>query len=473
MTGRNTTATEPRQKALQLNLDARFYGTFAEIGAGQEMARWFFHAGGAAGTVAKTISAYDMEVSDAVYGSTNRYVSCARLEAMLEHEYRLLLERLDRKRGAETAFFVFADTVATRSYSRPGNGDGWMGVRFQHEPRAQPSSVLLHFALRDREAVQQQEAVGILGVNLLYGSAYHHSMPAQLIGSLIDGLNRERVELDMVRFSGPAFSSVDNRLMSLELVEQRLTDATLFAPSGEVVEAADVLHGKPLLVERGSFRPIVKPALDMLQCAEARMHDERTSRVAQGTEPPVVILEMTLHNLLAGERLEHSDFLDLVDMLGTLGKAIAISAYGRYDELTGWLRRHTKERIVFAMGIPGLQEVFDEKYYGGVGGGVLEALGRLFQRDVQLYVYPFKESVSAPLITTHNFDVREEVRPLYEYLRRTGRIQPLKHVSEADLHVRPRDVRDQLQAGDRRWEAAVPEDLVSVISGCRCVRTRS
>ncbi|HUE37868.1 MAG TPA: hypothetical protein VMR29_00080 [Candidatus Binatia bacterium] len=242
-------------KASWINLDAARYGTFAEIGAGQEVARWFFHVGGAAGTVAKTISAYDMALSDALYGATDHYVSRKRLEAMLDRESAGLVEQLGARRGGRTAFFAFADTVAARSYSRHENGDGWLGVRFQTAPRGESSEVIIHAHLLDEDPAREQEALGVLGVNLIFG-AFYHAPPELLIASLLDGLTRDRVEVDMIKLSGPAFPGIDDRLMSLQLVEQGLTDATLLTADGEVVQRSEVLYRRPILVERGSFRPV-------------------------------------------------------------------------------------------------------------------------------------------------------------------------------------------------------------------------
>jgi hypothetical protein len=281
----NTTPSR-RQKALALNLDATTYGTFAEIGGGQEVARWFFSVGGAAGTVAKSISAYDMAVSDALYGPTQRYVSRQRLEAMLEKEFLQLRDRLGPGRGDTKSFFAFADTVATRSYRDPGSGRGWVGVRFQARPREEPSEVIVHAHLRDSTAERQQEALGVLGVNLIYGAFFRRKDPADLIASLMDELSRERVELDMIKLSGPAFPSVDNRLMSLQLVERGLTDAAMFTASGEVVQPSEVLHKKPILVERGSFRPATKLTLDLLNRASDAKDCRLTTTGVSILSPP-------------------------------------------------------------------------------------------------------------------------------------------------------------------------------------------
>src|SRR6267142_4148239 len=276
------------QKAQQINVDAKRYGTFAEIGAGQEVARWFFRAGGAAGTVAKTMSAYDMAVSDAIYGPTDRYVSRQRLRAMLDYEYELLLERLKEKRGAKTAFFVFANTVATK---RDG-GNGWLGIRFQAEPGAEASEILIHVRMLDKENVRQQEALGTIGVNLIYGTFYHHREPEILIRGLLDNLTWERVEVDMIRFSGPAFASVDNRLMALQLVRQGLTEAAMFTSEGEAVQWAEVLYNKPVLVQRGNFRPVTKSTLDVLE----RGLDQFLREPELQGEQPFVLMEMTLRH---------------------------------------------------------------------------------------------------------------------------------------------------------------------------------
>ena len=308
------------QKALQINLDAKKYGTFAEIGAGQEVARWFFQVGKASGTVAKTISAYDMAVSDAIYGSSDRYVSRKRLQAMLDLELDLLLQRLDKTIGDRRTFFAFANTVTTKPISKYGEegGHGWLGVKFQTVPRSQPSTIILHVRMVDWETPRQQEAVGILGVNLIHAAFYRHIEPERLIGSLLDGLTSQRVEVDMIKFSGPAFAAVDNRLMALQLVEQWLTEAALFTADGENVIPAELLYKKPVLLERGSFRPLTNPMLDMLERAQEMFVREPA---LQG-EAPVVMFEMTLRQLQVGDAIDHRDFLDRVDTLGALGKPV-------------------------------------------------------------------------------------------------------------------------------------------------------
>src|SRR5438874_12728529 len=295
------------QKAQRINHDAKRYGTFAEIGAGQEVARCFFRAGGAASTVAKTISAYDMAVSDAIYGPTDRYVSRRRLRAMLDHEYQLLEQRLAEKQGSRTAFFVFANTVATRREE----GHGWLGIRFQAEAGAGPSEILIHVRMLDKENVRQQEALGIIGVNFIHGTFYLHRAPESLIRSLLDNLTWERVEVDMIRFSGPAFGRVENRLMALQLVRQGLTEAAMLTAKGEAIQWAEVLYNKPVLVQRGSFRPVTKATLDVLE----RGFEQFILEPELNGETPVVLMEMTLRHLTTGDVIEEQDFLDRAETL--------------------------------------------------------------------------------------------------------------------------------------------------------------
>ncbi|HTD68736.1 MAG TPA: TonB-dependent receptor, partial [Candidatus Limnocylindria bacterium] len=294
------------QKALQINLDQAKYGTFAEIGAGQEVARWFFRVGGASGTIAKSISAYDMIISDAIYGHSERYVSRQRLVTMLDHEYRLLTDRLAAQRGDTTKFFVFSNTVAAQSFTRREDWHGWMGVCFQTEPRGEPSQIIMHVRMWDKENVQQQEALGVLGVNLVYGALYHHGDVNLLLKTLVDDLSIDRAEVDMIKFSGPAFKNVDNRLVTLRLVQDGLTNAAMFTADGEVVQAAEMLYKKPILVERGSFRPVTNVTLDMLTTAQAQFIQEPG---VQGEEI-VVLMEMTLKNLTDAGGINHQDFLD-------------------------------------------------------------------------------------------------------------------------------------------------------------------
>ena len=447
-------------KALRINLDPARYGTFAEIGAGQEVGRWFFLVGGAAGTVAKTMSAYDMTVSDAVYGPAQRYVSRQRLQAMLEHEWDLLLQRLESERGAATQFFVFADTVAARSYSRKEEGHGWLGVRFQAAPQQAPSEIIVHARLWDLENVRQQEALGILGVNLLHGAFYDHARPEALVGSLLDNLTRDRMEVDMIKFSGPAFAGVDNRIMSVNLVQQRLTNAALFSPAGDVLEPAELLHRAPVLIERGSFRPVTTVTQEMLVRSLERVSREPD----MGGREPVVLMEMTVRNLESlGEQIDRADFLARVDVLRALGHTVMVTNYSRFHNVTTYLRRYTPGRIGLAVGVPTLAQIFEERHYADLPGGLLEALGRLLAGPVKLYVYPWRNTATGETVTADNFVVPTPLRHLHAYLRENGFIEALNASPDIDLSVMPRRVLALIQAGDPSWERFVPPAVIGVI----------
>jgi len=446
---------DTNQKALQINLDAKRYGTFAEIGAGQEVARWFFRVGGAAGTVAKTISAYDMAVSDAIYGPTDRYVSRRRLKAMLDHEYDLLIERLDDKKGDKTAFFAFANTVATRRES----GNGWMGIRFQDEPGADSSEILIHMRMLDKESVRQQEALGVLGVNLVYGTFYHHKDPELLIKSLLDSLTWERVEVDLIHFSGPAFAGVDNRLMALALVKQGLTEAAMFTAQGEPVQWAEVLYKKPVLVQRGSFRPMTCAALDVLQ----RGLEQFVAEPELKGEQPVVLMEMTLRHLTTGDGIDARDFLQRADTLRALGKTVLISNFRRFHRLAAYLSRYTNQPIGLPLGGLVLKEIFDESFYNESDGGLLGGLGQLFKNPARIYVYPHLDLETGTLISAENFPIAPHLKHLYAYLLENRFIQPIRNYDPKLLPIRRREILAQIQAGNPAWEQCVPAQIAPVI----------
>lgn len=446
---------DTNQKALQINVDARRYGTFAEIGAGQEVARWFFRVGGAAKTVAKTISAYDMAVSDAIYGPTDRYVSRRRLKAMLDYEYDLLLERLEQKRGASTAFFAFADTVATRREE----GHGWLGIKFQAEAGADASEIYIHLRMLDRENVRQQEALGVIGVNLIYGTFYAHRQPDALIRSLLDNLTWERVEVDMIRFAGPAFAGLDNRLMALELVRQGLTEAAMFTSQGEAIQWAEALYNKPVLVQRGSFRPLTKATLDVLERGLEQFLQEPDLK----GEQPQVLMEMTLRHLTSDGAIDATDFLQRAETLRALGKTVLVSNFRRFHRLASYLSRYTKRPLGIALGASNLKEIFDESFYNESEGGLLGGLGQLFKNPARLYVYPHLALESGSLITADNYPVPAHLKHLYAYLLENGYIQPLRKFDPDLVRIRRREVMAGIQSGADAWEHMVPPPIVEII----------
>ncbi len=445
-------------KALKINLDKLVHGTVAEIGAGQETARWLFRVGGAANTVAKTISAYDMAVSDAIYGPAERYVSRDRLEAMLDHEYSLLLERLDAKRGSSTTFFAFANTVAARSHSRQEEGHGWIGVRFQSEPRSQPSEIIIHVRLLDPESTHEQEALGIIGINLIYAAFYLHHAPEMLMRSLLDELTRKEIEVDMIRFSGPCFAGLDARLMSLQLVVQELTDAAMFTAEGEAVSPGETLYGKDVLILRGGFRPVTNTIMDMLKNGTAQFASDKP-----GVDKPVVLMEMSLHNLVGDSGIDAADFLARATLLEKLGKMVLITNLAHFYGVAAYLSHFKLRRIGIILGVPALAQVFEEKYYIDLEGGILEAFGRLFKFGVEMLVYPSLNS-RREVITMENVDIAPQLQHLYRYLVDSRLIVPIRSFERSRLGIFPRDVLAMIQQGDERWKELVPPEVARLIS---------
>ncbi|GAB3191230.1 hypothetical protein GCM10027261_00480 [Geodermatophilus arenarius] len=445
------------QKALQINLDLRWYGTIAEIGAGQEVARWFFRAGGAAGTVAKSMSAYDMAVSDAVYGKADRYVSKGRLQAMLDREFQLNVDRLGDQRGDDTSFFAFADTVVARSYRGGNECHGWMGVKFQAHPRDEPSQVVVHVRMLDDEAPQQQEALGIVGVNLLHAAFFQHHEPDRLVESLLDRLTTGRIEIDLLEMSGIEFRMVDNRVMALKLVQVGLSGAAMFGPDRKVLQPSEALRKKAILVERGSFRPPTVVNLDMLEAARTAF--ERDPAVAE--REVLVLAELTMANLRAGgDVVDRRDFLARADLLAACGLPVLISDYLAHHRLAAYLAWRTDGRIGMVMGLPSLLELFDEDRHAGLPGGILESFGRLFKNDLRLFVYPMLRD--GQVVTVDTLEVAEQLRPLFDYLNRRGSFVGLDHKPD-HLPILSRDVLRRIPTEDTGWEAMVPPEVAALI----------
>ncbi|MCA9126324.1 MAG: hypothetical protein KDB22_04525 [Planctomycetales bacterium] len=455
--GRNIIDTH--QKALEVNLDSRRYGTFAEIGAGQEVVRWFFRVGGGAGTIAKSISAYDMKVSDAIYGRATRYVCRERLQSMLDYEHSLNLDRLCDTRGDTSAFFAFADTVSARNYQGTNECHGWMGIKFQAHPRDADSQIIIHVRMLDVEAALQQEALGIVGVNLVHGAISLNHEPELLVDSLLDGLSTSRIEIDMIEFSGIAFRHVDNRLMSLKLVELGLSGAAMFAANGDVLQPSEFFYRRPILVERGSFRPVCNVNLDMLRSA----HDQFSQLPSVAGKDVIQVMEITMRNLKAGGEIDLRDFLARADVMSACGMPVLISDYFEYYRLAAYLSRYTKESIAITMGAGSLQDLFDEKYYSQLEGGVLESFGRLFKNDLKIYCYPLLNQESGELMTCHNLKIAPELEKLFGYLIDRGGINSIENYDESCLKIFSRDVLRKIKDGDSDWENMVPTPVADVI----------
>jgi len=458
-----------KQKALAINLDPEIYGSFAEIGAGQDVAANFFKAGASSGTIAKTMSAYDMTVSDAIYGAlkVKRYVSESRLMAMLEHEYNLLIERLASQRGDTTTFFAFSDTVSTLNYHKTNEAHGWMGVRFQLEPNGAFNDVIIHVKLMDNDSNLQQQAVGVLGVNLVYACFYYHATPNIFLLSLMDELAKDRIQIDMIRFEGPDFEKVDNRLMSLHLVKYGFSDAALFGPDGENQQPSEALYKKHICVIRGRFRPIINVHLDMLHTGVKQFKEEPDV----DKENVTVVSELTLQalkerNADESAEIDEKDFLDRVDILCSLGQTVLISNFHEYYKLVSYLSKITNLKMGVVLGYPNLEYIFSEEHYKDLPGGILESFATLFSRKVKLFIYPTLRN--GVIMNCLRFYPPPHLIDLYRYLIANNKIEDIRNYNESNLHVQTDIVLQLIKQGVEGWEQYVPNEVAAMIKE-RCL----
>ncbi|MAX05224.1 MAG: nicotinate-nucleotide adenylyltransferase [Flavobacteriales bacterium] len=448
------------QKALQINLDDTIYGSFVEIGAGQEVARHFFKAGSASTTIAKTMSAYDRDFSNAIYGKEvdGRYVCKSRLEKMLEHEYQLLDERLDRKNHKNTRFFTYADTITTTNYTKTIEGHGWIGLRFQKSPEETPSDFIIHVILHDQDAKLQQETVGIIGTNILH-ACFNEDDPKEILKRAYDSLEKEQFEINMVEVVGPGFKDVDNRLLSLTLVKERMTNAVIFTPDGMSKQPSDILYKKNILTMRGSFRPVTKVNIDMLEKGLERF--KTTNKVAK--KDIQILFEITLSNLKAEGEVDEQDFLYRADILCSLGYTVMISNYKKFYKIIEYLSQFTKSRMGLILGVDNLIDMFEEQYYRNLNGGIMEAFGIIFTRDIRFYLYPYKPNNKTKLLNSNNLPIHPRVRDLYNYLHSNGRIKDLEYNAEI-LGIFSKDILKKIRACETgNWEHAVPKGVAEII----------
>ena len=447
------------QKALRTNLNPNIYGSFAEIGAGQETVRHFFRAGGASGTIAKAMSAYDKEFSDAIYGQEDagRYVTESRLRKMLNHEYQLLQERINRATSPDKCFFAFANTVATINFAKTFKGHGWLGVRYQTQADREANEVIVHVRLHEDNPKYQQETIGAMGVNLIYAAYNLYQEPKSFLLSLYDGIDRTAIEVDLINFSGPDFDHIDNRLMSLQLIKNGFTDAVIFGPEGKNLLPAELLYKKNILAMRGSFRPVTKVNMDMIKKGYKQFIKSKNVQ----KDDAVVLFEITLNNLLADGALDEQDFLDRADILCSIGQTVLISNYQEYYRLVDYFAGFTKKRIGLIMGIPSLQEIFDEKYYEHLTGGILEAMGRLFSKSMVIYAYPFRGEAS--ITTVSDIVVNDLFRNIFDYLKQTRRIRDIEDFDPEILSIWSREVLRKIRTGETGWEESLPTYVDNII----------
>lgn len=450
-----------QEKALRVNLDERKYGTIVEIGAGQEVARQFFRAGAAAGTIAKTMSAYDMQFSDAIYGPdpNRRYVSRNRVRAMIEREFAMVVERVKDHRPKSSTFFAYAATVAAKSFNRNNECHAWCGIRLQLYPEAPPSDIIVHVRMLDKSANEQQEALGVLGVNLIYGAYFHFQNPREIIDGLTDGLDADRLEIDSIEFYGPYFEEQDNRLLNLHLIRAWKTRAIIFNPEGEVCVPAELLYKKNVLVTRGNFKPFTLLNQDMMQ--QGMNAFSQIQEVSP--ENTIALAEIPLPQLASDSNaLDDRDFIERVDQLSVMGYHVMISDYVRYFRLRAYFRQFTQKQIGIVLGMDALRQIFDEDFYRGVEGGVMEGLGKLFPDKTSVYAYP-ELNEQGEEITCENFLPPDNLKHLYQHLLYNHYIRPI-HDSHAELFsIKARQVLQDIQENRTGWEKNLPEPIAELI----------
>lgn len=449
-----------KDKALRINLNSNIYGTFAEIGAGQETVRHFFRAGGSSGTIAKAMSAYDKDFSDAIYGveDDGRYVTESRLKKMLTHEVKLIEERLDRVKHPHKIFFSYANTVATIDFAKQFKGHGWVGIKFQIEPDEDYNEIILHIRFRENDAKLQQETLGILGVNLIYGAFYKYNDAKKLLRYLYDHLDKDQIEIDTINFSGPRFANVDNRLMSLQLVKNSMTDAVMFGPDGNNILPASILYKKNILALRGSFRPVTKVNMDMYEKSLEMFLEENKV----DPDKTLVIFEITLSNLRSEGEIDERDFLDRAELLCSLGQYVMISNFQEYYRVVEYFSNYTKARMGLAMGVNNLIEIFDEKYYRHLSGGILEAFGKLFYRDLKVFLYPMKTE-DGEVINSENLKVHPRMKELYKFFKFNGKVLDIENYNPENLDIYSRHVLKMINQGLPGWEELLPKGIAEII----------
>jgi hypothetical protein len=451
-----------QEKALEINLNPMIYGTFAEIGAGQEVARHFFRAGGAAGTIAKSISAYDMTMSDAIYGkeANGRYVCQPRLQTMLDYEYFILVERLAAQRESSTTFFAFADSVAAKSFKGTGENHGWLGVKFQDEPNSPPSQVIMHITMLDVENLQQQEAVGLIGMNLVHAVYYKRENKEKFVSALMDGLTRSRLNIDMIKVSGNAFKHMDSRLLCLELVKNKLCEAVLFDSTGEVLQASDVLYKKNILVVRGAYRPPTNLSMDMLESGLVKF---KNSLPKDEKNNIISICEISMSHLLDGGKIDSEDFLARVDLLSALGQKVLLSNSESGGDLNQFFTKYAKKNIAFVLSTYSFEEILNVAKYSNTTLGLIGNLGALLEPHTELYIYPNNHDGSDQINTIETMTISPEFTPLLSFLTENKYIDNIVDYNPDVINIWSKKVLKMIQGGTPGWEKLVPDSVVKTV----------
>ena len=450
-----------KSKALRINLNENIYGSFAEIGAGQETVRNFFKAGGASGTIAKAMSAYDKDFSDSIYGieKNGRYVTESRLKKMLTHEIDLIEERVPREKHPNRLFFAYANTVSTIDFAKKFKGHGWVGIKYQVEPEGAFNEIVLHIRFHENEATLQQNTLGTLGVNLIYGAFYKFDEPKKLLRYLYDHIDQDKIEIDTINFSGPQFEKVDNRLMSLQLVKNSMTEAIMFGPDGNNILPASILYKKNILALRGSYRPVTKVNIDMYEKSLEIFKKEK--RVDENNT--IVIFEITLSNLRAEGEIDEEDFMSRAKLLCSLGHTVMISNFQEYYKLVEYFSAYTKKRMGLTLGVNNLIDIFDEKYYRHLSGGILEAFGKLFFKDLKVYLYPMLNPKTGEYTNSENLKVHPRMKELYKFFKYNGKVVDIEGFDKDNLNIFSREVLKMIENKKEGWEKLLPAGVSEII----------
>ena len=450
-----------KSKSLRINLNENIYGSFAEIGAGQETVRNFFQAGGASGTIAKAMSAYDKDFSDSIYGIENdgRYVTESRLKKMLTHEIDLIEERVPREKNPNRLFFAYANTVATIDFAKKFKGHGWVGIKYQVEPDGAYNEIVLHIRFHENEATLQQNTLGTLGVNLIYGAFYKFDEPKKLLRYLYDHIDQDKIEIDTINFSGPQFEKVDNRLMSLQLVKNSMTEAIMFGPDGNNILPASILYKKNILALRGSYRPVTKVNIDMYEKSLEIFKKEK--RVDKNNT--IVIFEITLSNLRAEGEIDEEDFMSRAKLLCSLGHTVMISNFQEYYKLVEYFSAYTKKRMGLTLGVNNLIDIFDEKYYRHLSGGILEAFGKLFFKDLKVYLYPMLNPKTGEYTNSENLKVHPRMKELYKFFKYNGKVVDIEGFDKDNLNIFSREALKMIENKEEGWEKLLPAGVSEII----------
>ena len=458
---KDVSSRNTHDKALRINLDSKKYGTIVEIGAGQEVARQFFKAGAAAGTIAKTMSAYDMKFSDAIYGAQEdgRYVSKTRVKSMIEKEFELVINRVGKSRSKISRYFAYGATVAAKSYKTDNECHAWCGIRIQMYPGAEPSEIVVHVRMCDDNADWQQTALGILGVNLIYAAYYYFENTKIFIDSLTDNLKQGQIEVDSIEFNGPYFEEVDNRTINLHLIRSWKTRAIMFKPDGAVVVPAEMLYKKNVLTIRGSFRPVTRLNVDMIE--QGLKFFTKMDGVTR--ENSVALTEISLNDTRGNDLMvPEDDLIARVHLLNSLGYSVMISDHTRYFSLRAYFRQFTKLQIGIVVGIINIREIFDESKYRGVEGGILEGFGKLFPDNTRLLVYPEIDQ-SGEFRDYTNVKLPDNLQYLYKHLLENNFIFGIESSDRELFNIFSREVLSQLPHGCGNWEQCLPEGVAEEI----------